>query len=133
MNLGSPKVEEVVAYLRPGVNEVRVRCRNNTPGPTGVCLKVVASSYDGEVYVLTSDDRSIAESADAVAPPKATRAAPIVHRRVITISSFWGICSRPSDCRANGGMRSSGAAPHGLRLRMLRLIARDIVETRRWH
>ncbi|WP_228714451.1 alpha-L-rhamnosidase [Posidoniimonas corsicana] len=57
VSIGTPKVEEVLGYLRPGKNEFRVVCRNGQPGPTGICLKVTAEGHDGQVYVLTTDDR----------------------------------------------------------------------------
>ena len=52
-----PVTQEVGSFVRPGRNSVRVACQNASPGPTGICLKLVVTSREGTQYVLTSDDR----------------------------------------------------------------------------
>jgi len=64
---GSPLTDQIVAYLKPGRNQIRVTCRNHTPGPTGICLKVTAETFSGEEYIFTTDERwtSVAREGDA--------------------------------------------------------------------
>lgn len=51
-----PETEEVAAYLRGGRNTVRVLCRNNSPGYTGICAKICLVTEDERQFVLTTDD-----------------------------------------------------------------------------
>ncbi|MCG8449772.1 MAG: family 78 glycoside hydrolase catalytic domain, partial [Pirellulales bacterium] len=51
-----PISEEVSPYVRPGRNTVRVLCRNHSPGPTGICLKLNLTAIDGQQYLLVTDD-----------------------------------------------------------------------------
>lgn len=50
-----PITEQVAPYVRPGRNVIRVHCRNNSPGPTGVCLKLEVTTRDGQQHTLTTD------------------------------------------------------------------------------
>lgn len=56
-NHEAPKTEQVTTHLRPGRNMVRVRCRNQTQGPTGICIKLVVKTGAGDNYILTTDQR----------------------------------------------------------------------------
>lgn len=56
-NQFEPTTEHVAAYVHGGRNEVRVRCRNDAKGPTGICLKLVVEDSEGAEYILTTDDR----------------------------------------------------------------------------
>jgi alpha-L-rhamnosidase len=63
--LEHPKTEQVGAYLRRGVNTLRVLTRNGSPGPTGLALKLTVQGADGRQDVIATDSDWLSAKDDA--------------------------------------------------------------------